>query len=231
MKGSTRNPNPSSERVISMGSGLAAIPERLLLAHAHGEVLFIAGAGISRPSGLPDFRGLVINVYKRLDTPVYEVISKISPEACKRCYMNLSDLNEAQSAEVRQFINGEYDVVLGMLERRMDKPEMDKPKHILSKVRQAVVQELKEARAKPAPIHRALMGLADRGGTSTIITTNFDLLLEDAAKKLKPRIQSYNLDGIPRPTHRPDFAGILHIHGALDRDPDRISGQSHQAIA
>ena len=47
-----------SDRVIPLGSGLAAIPERLLLAHARGEVLFIAGAGISQPANLPDFRGL-----------------------------------------------------------------------------------------------------------------------------------------------------------------------------
>jgi hypothetical protein len=50
------------ERVISLGGGLAAIPERLLLAHARGEVLFIAGAGISRPANLPDFRELVLQV-------------------------------------------------------------------------------------------------------------------------------------------------------------------------
>ena len=47
---------PVSDRVISLGSGLAAIPERLLLAHARGEVLFIAGAGISKPAGLGNLR-------------------------------------------------------------------------------------------------------------------------------------------------------------------------------
>jgi hypothetical protein len=53
------------DRVISLGNGLAAIPERLLLAHARGEVLFICGAGISRPAGLPDFRELVLDVWRR----------------------------------------------------------------------------------------------------------------------------------------------------------------------
>jgi NAD-dependent SIR2 family protein deacetylase len=61
--------------VIPLGSGLAAIPERLLLAHARGEVLFIAGAGISRPASLPDFRGLVLKVYAQLDAAVHAVIS------------------------------------------------------------------------------------------------------------------------------------------------------------
>lgn len=63
---SIRN-SATSDRVIPLGSGLAAIPERLLLAHARGEVLFIAGAGISQPATLPDFRGLVLRVYAQLD--------------------------------------------------------------------------------------------------------------------------------------------------------------------
>lgn len=55
------------DRVIGMGTGLAAIPERLLLALVRGEVLFIAGAGVSQPAGLPDFRELVQKVYAQLD--------------------------------------------------------------------------------------------------------------------------------------------------------------------
>lgn len=39
--------NSSVDRVISLGEGLPAIPERLLIAHARGEVLFIVGAGVS----------------------------------------------------------------------------------------------------------------------------------------------------------------------------------------
>jgi hypothetical protein len=74
----------NQDRVISMGPGLASLPEKLLLAHARGEVLFIAGAGISQPAGLPDFRGLVVKIYEKLDTAVHAVISKIPspPNAC-----------------------------------------------------------------------------------------------------------------------------------------------------
>ena len=67
------------------------------------------------------------------------------------------------------------------------------------------------------------MRLADRGGAVTIITTNFDLLLEEAAGALKPPIQTYALGGIPRPTTSPDFNGVLHIHGVLELDPNRTS--------
>lgn len=67
------------------------------------------------------------------------------------------------------------------------------------------------------------MRLADRGGAVTIITTNFELLLEEAAKRLRLAVQTYALGGIPRPGHRDEFTGVLHIHGALDRDPTRAS--------
>jgi len=72
-----------ADRVIFLGAGLPAIPERLLLAHARGEVLFIAGAGISQPAGLPDFRELVLKVYEHLDAAVHAVVSKIPHSACK----------------------------------------------------------------------------------------------------------------------------------------------------
>ena len=68
-----------------------------------------------------------------------------------------------------------------------------------------------------------LVRLADRGGPSTIITTNFDLLLEEAAKKLRPRVNTYSLGSIPRPGTQTEFAGVLHIYGALDRDHQRFS--------
>jgi hypothetical protein len=66
------------------------------------------------------------------------------------------------------------------------------------------------------------MQLADRGGVLTIVTTNFDLLLEDAYRGKGP-VQTYVLGGIPRPGRSNEFSGVLHIHGALDRDRTRTS--------
>jgi hypothetical protein len=208
----------TSDRVIPLGSGLAAIPERLLLAHARGKVLFIAGAGISQPANLPDFRGLVLKVYAQLDAAVHAVIASIPPIGCNHSSTDLLGLTNQQAAEVMRFIRGDYDVVLGMLERRIDGHSNGK-----SRVRQTVASELRTPGIKPAPIHRALMRLADRGVAMTIATTNFDLLLEDAAKRVRPAVQTYALGGIPRPGPSADFNGILHIHGALDRDPARTS--------
>jgi len=203
--------NATSDRVIPLSPGLPAVPERLLLAHARGEVLFIAGAGISQPAGLPDFRGLVLRVYSQLDAAVYNVISQVPPEAGPH------GLNNQQAAEVQRFLKADYDVVLGMLERRMDEES-----HGQSRVRLAVANVLR-APVTPAPIHRALIRLADRGPAVTIVTTNFDLLLQDAAKSSRSTVQIYTLGGIPRPGRRDDFTGVLHIHGTLGRNPAKTS--------
>lgn len=205
--------SPPRDRVISLGNGLPVMPERLLLAHARGQVLFIVGAGVSKPAGLPDFRELVVDVYGKLDTGVHTVVTSSRDDEPG----DLSGLTSQQIAEVRRFKRRDYDVVLGMLERRID----DKPSGT-SRVRATVAEVLRTAGTKPASIHKALMRLADRGGASAIVTTNFDLLLQGGLKG-KTKLQTYSLGGIPRPGRRGDFSGILHIHGALDRNSDRTS--------
>lgn len=212
-------PNISAQdRVISLGSGLPLIPERLLLAHARGEVLFICGAGVSQPAGLPNFRLLVLDVYAALDKAVHDVLIKLPAGVCNKWETDCESLSERQVAEVQRFIVGDYDVVLGMLERRLDNETRGD-----SRVRQEVSVRLRSGAKHPATIHKALMRLADRGGSRAIVTTNFDLLLELAAQRLRSPVETYSLGSIPRPSRRTDFSGVLHIHGALDRKPTRLS--------
>lgn len=205
-------------REIVLGEGLPLIPERLLLAHARGDVLFICGAGISRPAGLPNFRELVLEIYKELDQTIYSVISKLPSNVCSKYEPDCSGLKESQIAEVKRFIVGDYDVVLGMLERRLD----DRTRGD-SQVRKKVTSLLYKKSKEPASIHHSLMRLADRGGAVTIVTTNFDLLLEAAGRHLQPSVVTYSLGAIPRPTKQPDFSGVLHIHGALAANPQHHS--------
>lgn len=203
------------DRVISLGPGTFSIPERLLLAHARGEVLFIAGAGISQPANLPDFRGLVRQVYQRVEGAMVASLDGVPSPISSDWAPPLSNLIADQNAELKRYAFGDYDVVLGMLERRMDEQGGGD-----SRVRQAVVDALGAASRRPAGIHRSLMKLSNRGEATTILTTNFDLLLERVVVRGGGKVRSLTLGGIPRPTRRRDFSGILHIHGALPLSAD-----------
>jgi len=88
-----------------------------MLSHARGEVLFICGAGISRPANLPDFRELVLDIYAVLDTGVHAVLTGLPRAACNQWVANCAGLTERQTAEVKRYIVGDYDVVrLNVLE-------------------------------------------------------------------------------------------------------------------
>jgi NAD-dependent SIR2 family protein deacetylase len=211
----TADKHRPDNRVIPLGEGLASVPEKLLLEHSQGKVLFVTGAGISQPAKLPSFKKMVQDVYAEVDTKVHSVISVEFDPKNGRDEESFRGLTSRQKSEVNRFDKEDYDVVLGMLERRYDLPGENSS----SKVRQAVLKTLlvdgKEP--KPAPIHRALMRLADRGGAVTIVTTNFDLLLEKAAKNIGQRPKTYALGSIPRPSRNKDFEGVLHIHGAVEK--------------
>lgn len=206
------------DREIVLGEGVPPIPERLLLAHGRGEVLFICGAGISKSAGLPDFRELVLSVYQELDSPVHKILVDLPREICNKWGANCSSLNQFQTAEVKRYIAGDYDVVLGMLERRLDGWATGD-----SQVREKVNDILRARSKKYSDIHRNLMRLSVRGNAITIVTTNFDRLLEAAGGRLRLSPETYSLGGIPRPTKRKDFSGVFHIHGVLATNPKRHS--------
>ena len=194
-----------------LGEGCASLPERLLLHHAEGKVLFLAGAGVSmsKPAGLPSFTDLVLKVYKRLGDPVLPFLEALAGK--KVDLPKGLPLTPDQKAETKSFEKQQLDVVLGMLERRIDGQQTEE-----SRMRQAVVDTLQpDPPPEHAGIHRDLMRLSDRGGPTAILTTNFDLLLEAAAKGVKSSVESLALGAIPRPSLRPSFSGVLHLHGAL----------------
>jgi hypothetical protein len=200
----------SDDQDIELAPGLPGLPERLLRAQAAGRVLFIAGAGISMqpPASLPDFSKLVREVFGRLDLAIAAHLS--AAEAGQ-----LPLIKPEQQAMLDHVDAKEYDVALGMLERFTDS---DQEKE--SRVRRAVADILR-ATTGHAPIHTDLVRLANRGAATTIATTNFDLLLERAGRAIRKPLQRYGIHDIPRPSLRPDFQGVLHLHGALDRDPAR----------
>jgi NAD-dependent SIR2 family protein deacetylase len=216
-----------SDRVVYFDDALPGLPEDLLIARDRGLVLFITGAGISRPSpsNLPDFRGLVVEVYKELDAAVADKFQKILREEKQNQQHGKSPqidwtryrdgLTADQQAELMRFVDGDYDVVLGMLERRVDSASTQS-----SSMRERVVEILKQSRS-PNALHQSLMRLGQRFQQAFIATTNFDRLLEGASPgESLPAV--HVLGSIPRPSRRSSFCGIFHIHGALPDQSEAV---------
>lgn len=201
----------TEDRQIILGDGLPPIPERLLIAHSRGQVLFITGAGTSKGAGLPDFRELVVDVYEVIDRSLHEIVRGIPKNHAPQAKLETEGLNAGQLAELNRFIRGDYDVVLGMLERRMN-PKTPEANNVRLTISNIIAQRAK----KPASIHRSLARLADRGSASAIATTNFDLLLEAASQHSRRKLSTHSLGAIPKPSRTNEFSGVLHIHGVLN---------------
>jgi len=94
----------------------------LLTARDHGEVLFIVGAGASypAPSSLPDFGGLVADIYAELDPAMRGPLAAVQTKGGPTWETVPDLLTHQQRTELKFFAQHEYDVVLGMLERRID---------------------------------------------------------------------------------------------------------------
>ena len=164
----------------------ADIPEELIKAVTDGSAIFLCGAGVSFRVGLPSFKTLTDEVYKRLgEAPDGEAAERIAIE------------------------RGEFDRALRSLEKRTHRPKTE------LRVRNAVT-ELLAAPAKAFPDHFALLQLSkDAEGRPRILTTNFDTLFERAAAAGGlDGVPSYAGKSIPKAGGERDY-GILHLHGRI----------------
>lgn len=156
------------------------IPDTLLQAHEEGRVVFFCGAGISRPAGLPAFKGLVDAIYKGVgDSP-------IGPE--KAAY------------ERKQ-----YDVALGLLEHRIT-GQHRAVRESLAKALQPKRWPKGATDTHEALLHLA----HDRERKLRLVTTNFDLLFEKAVKRLKRSINTFAAPMLPVPKNRWNGLVYLH---------------------
>ena len=168
------------------------IPNELLWAHDDRQVVFICGAGVSIPAGLPDFPGLADGVMSSLharDTDAWKV-----SEAIKQLEKT-SGVSGVTSA----------DRVFSLLLRDFSK----------EKVVEAVCKELAPPKNVDLSFHQTILQLA-RGDDARLrlITTNFDRLFEACNRRLKPCTRT-NLPNVDF-----DFGdwGVVHLHGIISAD-------------
>jgi SIR2-like domain len=213
---------------VFLAAGLPGLPLDLMLARDRGEVLFLTGAGVSRPppSCLPDFRGLVLDICEKVDKGLAFALTQmiddaraataaVPPRPLRPWTDFTTSLDPGQKAEFKRFVDGDYDVALGMMERRQGSAGRG------SRMRAAAAEVL-GVRRRPNAVHKAIDRLARREGRLFLATTNFDRLHEIAAG-IGVDVPSYGLSDLPRPSRRADFRGVFHIHGLL---PDKTGASS-----
>lgn len=169
------------------------IPDELLQAHEEGKVVFFCGAGISYPAGLPGFSGLVEQIYKTTG----------------------AKKTDLQQAAIKNY---QFDTALDLLER-----DIVGGRYVM---RQALAKSLKpKLRKKGATeTQQALLILSgDHKGTLKLVTTNFDAIFDNAAKKLgMGKLHTYSAPMLPVPK-KTKWNGIVYLHGKLPKNYDEAS--------
>jgi hypothetical protein len=145
------------------------IPDALLQAHEEGRVVFFCGAGISYPSGLPDFAGLVEKIYE----------------------INGTDATDIER-EARD--RGQFDATLDLLERRLPGQRLA----IRRALAQALTPKLRRKGATETHAALLRLG-RDRKGVLRLVTTNFDRVFHSAAKRTHQAFEAYVAPMLPIP--------------------------------
>ncbi len=145
------------------------IPDALLQAHEEDRAVFFCGAGISYPAGLPGFKGLVDEIYRRLGTTRTE----IEDDAYERDH---------------------FDKTLDLLERRIPGQRIAVRKALVD----ALQPKLRRCGATDTHT-ALLRLARSREGMLRLVTTNFDRIFEHAARRSKQSYHPYAAPTLPIP--------------------------------
>jgi len=156
------------------------IPERLMQAHEEGRVVFFCGAGISYPAGLPNFAGLVTNVYKELG---------VIPNAVQQ-----SAIKSAQ-----------FDTAIGLLEMDI----IGGRESVRRAIALILTPDLTTSSATSTH-EALLTLARCRSGQLRLVTTNFDQIFEEVIENKKLIVEGFRAPLLPVPKNRWNGLVYLH---------------------
>lgn len=176
------------------------IPEELLRLHEEGRVVFFCGSGVSMNAGLPDFKGLVKQIWDEVGN------------------------NDRSPEENNYEQTGRYDAALGYLETKFDDVGMPND---AGKMRHGLASVLSRWQKKKdyTLTHRSVLTLAKTRGEHAklhLVTTNFDRLFEEARKDSHSHSNSYVAPLLPVPKMT-NWDGIVYLHGLLPKGHDEAA--------
>ena len=168
------------------------IPDELLEARDKGNVVFLCGAGVSYPAGMPDFLELAKYVVEELGAP---------QDAPSRKMLSMWD-NEDIPEDARPSL----DQIFNLLQQKEYAPG-------------EIIDYLiaKRLRTKPrtcVSTHETILRLSKGAdGKPQIVTTNFDLLFERAAVR---KLKKYVPPTLPDLANGQPLNGLVYLHGRIN---------------
>ena len=166
------------------------IPDELLEERDNGNVVFLCGAGVSYPAGMPDFLGLARFVVEELGTP---------QNAPSRDMLSMWK-DETIPAGARPSL----DQIFNLLQQEYAAGDVD----------YLIAKKLKTPRGANLSAHKTILSLSrSSNGEPQIVTTNFDLLFEKAAQR---KLKTHVAPALPDLAGMRSFDGIVYLHGRID---------------
>ena len=168
------------------------IPECLLQAHEDGGVVFFCGAGISSAAGLPDFEGLIKNLYENL---------QIEPDA-----------HQKRAVKSKQF-----DSVINLLENNIPGGRQRVREEIMQ-----ILKLNPEASRDTSTHKALLELGRSRDGKMRLVTTNFDRLFEEVItdSEYADRYGTNCFKAPDLPVSKNRWDGRVYLHGLLPQEPE-----------
>ncbi|EDM25752.1 hypothetical protein LNTAR_15087 [Lentisphaera araneosa HTCC2155] len=188
-------------------------PDEILRAQEEGTLVVFAGAGVSIPSGLPNFYDLVDKVAKGSGIDFYtqpDLSKKILP-AISSSDINFNDTT-VQEMVIRinkslPSINEPPDKFLGKLE------DND------IKIHERSASILSSNDYQPNLLHQSIVDLFRDEKSVRIVTTNFDKLFTDTLGAKKFNVETYTAPALPLGS---DFSGLVYLHGTVDKPSNTV---------
>lgn len=175
------------------------IPDELLEAHDQGTVVFLCGAGVSYRAGMPDFLGLAKHVVEELGAP---------EDAESRTLLAWWDRDTPAAARPP------LDQIFNLLQQEYTK----------SKIDDLIAERLRTKPGTDMTAHKIVLRLS-RGydGKPRLVTTNFDLLFEQAAGQ---ELTTHVPPTLPDLAAEHSLSGIVYPHGRIN--PEIGQGEGRQ---
>ena len=176
------------------------IPDELLEERDNGNVVFLCGAGVSRPAGMPDFPELARYVVQELGT---------AEDAPSRAMLSQWDDDKNVSVYARPSL----DQIFNLLQHEYRAGEID----------YLIARRLETKCRAYSSAHETILRLSRSvDGQPQIVTTNFDLLFEEAAGQ---NLTAYVPPVLPDLAAGQPINGLVYLHGRIDTGIKRGEGR------